>query len=86
MTRKEAIEIIEQIIAGEFEEEIIEALKIAKRDISTLDLETADIPEGTFPCDPNKATECPKTNCFINGGLCHATTKEEWAKEGVEEA
>ena len=38
MTRQEAIEIIEQIIAGEFEEEIIEALEIAKRDIDTLAL------------------------------------------------
>lgn len=82
MTRKEAIEIIEQIIAGEFEEEIIEALEIAKRDISKLDIK-GDIPEGTYPCDPKKAAGCPKTECFINGGLCEATTRKEWAREEV---
>lgn len=80
MTRKEALEIIEQIIAGEFEEEIIEALEIAKRDIKKLDIK-AEIPKGTYPCDPKKAVGCLKTECFINGGLCEATTKKEWARK-----
>lgn len=30
-----------------------------------------------YLCDPAKNTECRKTSCFINGGPCHMTTKEE---------
>ena len=26
-----------------------------------------------FRCNPEKATECPKTHCYINGGECHHT-------------
>lgn len=32
-------------------------------------------------CDPTKNTECPKTMCHINGGLCRHTTKEEYRME-----
>lgn len=32
-------------------------------------------------CDVDKNTECRKMGCFINGGPCMCTTKEECAYE-----
>ena len=31
-----------------------------------------------YRCDPEKNTECKKTSCFLNGGPCKFTTKEEF--------
>ena len=28
-------------------------------------------------CNPEENPDCPKTNCYINGGECHHRTKEE---------
>lgn len=30
-------------------------------------------------CDPRKNTECKKTGCYLVGGPCRCTTKEEYA-------
>lgn len=39
--------------------------------------------DGLYLCDPQKATKCPKTNCYLNGGECHRTTqKSQAASEG----
>lgn len=35
-----------------------------------------------YECDPIKNTQCPKTECFIRGGYCHATFNENYKKEG----
>lgn len=32
-----------------------------------------------FECDPEKNTECSKTNCHINGGECRHTRKGIYA-------
>ena len=37
-----------------------------------------------YICDPTKATECKKTNCFINGGPCHYTVWEAHADTTAE--
>lgn len=34
-----------------------------------------------FLCDPEKNTECSKTNCHINGGDCSHTRKGIYAKD-----
>lgn len=33
-------------------------------------------------CDPTKNINCSKTSCYINGGPCRATTKEEYSMDG----
>lgn len=33
-----------------------------------------------YICDPRRATNCPKTLCFIHDGPCHLTRKPEQAK------
>lgn len=33
-----------------------------------------------FYCNPEKNTECSKESCFINGGPCKLTSKEECKK------
>lgn len=35
-----------------------------------------------YICDPKKNTECPKTSCYWNGGLCMQTTRKEFSLEG----
>lgn len=34
-----------------------------------------------YKCNPEKNTECEKTNCYINGGDCECTTHKEYAVE-----
>lgn len=34
-----------------------------------------------YPCDPTKNVKCTKEMCFINGGSCYQTTKEEYKME-----
>lgn len=34
-----------------------------------------------YPCDPGKNVECPKTNCYINGGICTETTNPEYCED-----
>ena len=34
-----------------------------------------------YDCDPAKNNTCDKTNCFVNGGGCKHTTKEECKME-----
>lgn len=38
--------------------------------------------QGAGLCDPNKATQCSKSICHVNGGKCYYTTREEWLKDG----
>lgn len=38
-------------------------------------------PKDTYPCDPKKNVECPKTNCYINGGICTETTNPEYCED-----
>lgn len=33
-----------------------------------------------YKCDPEKNTECKKTDCYINGGMCDGTTHAEYAR------
>ena len=33
-----------------------------------------------YICEPDKNTECKKSDCFKNGGPCYMTTKREFAK------
>jgi len=33
-----------------------------------------------YECDPDKNTECRKTNCYINGGECHLTARAEFQR------
>lgn len=35
---------------------------------------------GLYRCNPEKNTECRKTACYINGGPCEFTTKEEFGE------
>lgn len=35
----------------------------------------------SYPCDAERNTQCRKTMCYLNGGLCESTLKEEYAKE-----
>ena len=35
----------------------------------------------TYPCDPDKNKECEKTGCFLNGGDCFQTSREEYRWE-----
>ena len=30
-----------------------------------------------YECDPDKNTECSKVGCYLNGGCCLFTTKQE---------
>lgn len=41
-------------------------------------------PKDTYPCDPDKNVECPKTNCYINGGICTETTNPAYKKISVD--
>ena len=34
-----------------------------------------------YDCDPEKNTECPKTNCHINGGDCRLTTHRKYRRK-----
>ena len=34
-----------------------------------------------YYCDPEKNTECPKTNCHINGGDCRLTTHRKYRRK-----
>jgi len=34
-----------------------------------------------YQCNPAKNFECPKTNCFINGGPCTQTRNREFTDE-----
>lgn len=34
-----------------------------------------------YPCDAERNTSCRKTMCYLNGGPCESTLKEEYAKE-----
>ena len=34
----------------------------------------------SYPCDPEKNTECSKTGCYINGGECRHTLNREYAR------
>ena len=36
-----------------------------------------------YECDPQKNTECDKSDCLINGGVCFMTNKAEYSKEGA---
>lgn len=40
----------------------------------------------TYACDPDLNTQCKKTSCYINGGVCSATKHLEFAKQPVEKA
>lgn len=33
-----------------------------------------------YICDPNKNTQCEKTECIENGGCCKCTTNIDYAK------
>lgn len=46
---------------------------------------TASAPEPKvyYPCDPEKNTQCSKTNCYTNGGPCKYTTKIDMAMQPV---
>ena len=33
-----------------------------------------------YQCDPKKAAECKKSNCYLNGGECMMTTRKEWRR------
>lgn len=43
------------------------------------------LPGGGYLCDPDKNIRCPKTMCYVYGGPCTATLKEEFAREKAEE-
>lgn len=45
--------------------------------------ENEDFTEVFYYCDPEKATECKKTICYLNGGKCNLTTRPEWGKRKV---
>lgn len=32
-----------------------------------------------YLCDPEKNTECSKSHCWLNGGLCKITTNWDYA-------
>lgn len=38
-------------------------------------------PKIYYECDPEKHTECSKTNCWVNGGPCKHTTHIEFAQD-----
>ena len=38
-----------------------------------------------FLCDPEKNNKCLKQSCFINGGPCRLTTRENFKKEDKDE-
>lgn len=40
----------------------------------------------TYLCDPRKNNNCPKTMCFMNGGPCQETTREEYATDPATQA
>lgn len=37
-------------------------------------------PKILYVCNPDKNVKCKKTSCYINGGECSLTAKEEFAK------
>lgn len=37
-------------------------------------------PKILYVCNPDKNVKCDKTSCYINGGECRLTAKEEFAK------
>ncbi len=75
-TRSEAIERLEKLLDAELlNAEDTEAVKVAIRDIKSLRHSTTIT---GFECDPNKAKDCKKTNCYIYGGECYVTRNQEW--------
>ena len=56
--------------------------------LAALTAELKDYAESTitshdtlYYCDPEKNTECPKTNCHINGGDCRLTTHRKYRRK-----
>lgn len=37
-----------------------------------------------YVCDPEKATTCRKTTCFLSSGSCRLTLNREWAAKKEE--
>lgn len=35
--------------------------------------------QALYYCDPEKNTECKKTDCYMNGGYCRRTTRRDCA-------
>jgi len=49
--------------------------------IASLQTETPGSWPKTYLCDPRKNTRCNKAMCFLNGGPCQETTREEYATD-----
>ena len=41
------------------------------------------MPKIFYTCDPEKHTECSKTECYLHGGRCSKTKNAAFAKEPV---
>lgn len=59
-------------------EAAVEAMRFR---IASLRTETSLSWPKTHLCDPRKNTRCNKTMCFLNGGPCQETTREEYATD-----
>lgn len=64
-------------------EAAVEAMRFR---IAELRRETSGSWPKTHPCDPRKNTRCNKAMCFMNGGPCQETTREEYATDPATQA
>lgn len=56
------------------DKELHEAARQLEDSVESL---VAELPDKLYLCDPEKNTDCKKTGCYLNGGYCYMTTKEE---------
>lgn len=55
-------------------------LKIQNVGIQDLEAQENKLPK-IYLCDPSKNKDCKKTGCYLNGGDCRHTKKEEYKAE-----
>lgn len=39
-----------------------------------------------YVCDPDKNTQCSKTDCYIHGGRCQMTAHKEFVRTGANDS
>ena len=58
-------------------ETVIKKIDAFVEAVKKFDVYTAEMYDDLFLCDPEKNKGCRKTECYINGGECHLTSKKE---------